>query len=74
MRVRIDYAVEVSDEYRREINLYYGRPGLASREEVKNWFRANGSSMDDDLGYAAKMREEAAERDARVREEYGEEL
>lgn len=35
MKVRIEYTVDVSDDYRRAINLHYGRPGLATRDEVK---------------------------------------
>lgn len=53
MKVRINYTVEVDDVFRREINRWYGRPGLASREEVKRWFEAYGSSMDDDLSMQA---------------------
>lgn len=49
MRVRVEYTVEVNDDYRRAINIFYGRPGLASRAEVKRWIEAYGSSGDDDL-------------------------
>jgi hypothetical protein len=59
MRVRISYTVDVDDQFRREINRWYGRPGLASREEVKRWFERNGSSMNDDLSLQA----DADERD-----------
>jgi hypothetical protein len=51
MRVRIEYTVEVSDDYRRAINLHYGKPGLATRAEVKRWLEAHGSAEDDDLMY-----------------------
>lgn len=57
MRVRIDYAVEVDDAIRREINGWYGRPGLASRDEVKRWYQSFGLSMDDDLSRLAGDRE-----------------
>lgn len=53
MKVRVTYVVEVNDDYRRAINEWYGKPGLASREEVKAWLRSYGDSMDADL-----MREE----------------
>lgn len=56
MIVRVSYRVDVSDEIRREINAWYGRPGLASRDEIKDWYRANGSSMDDDLSEKADIR------------------
>lgn len=49
MRVRVAYTVDVSDDYRRAINLFYGKPGLASRDDVKNWLKSYGSSGDDDL-------------------------
>ena len=49
MRVKIEYIVEVDDTIRREINAWYGKPGLANREEIKSWYRSNGESMDDDL-------------------------
>lgn len=49
MKVRVDYTVEVDDNIRREINRWYGTPGLASRDAIKRWYEAFGKSMDDDL-------------------------
>lgn len=49
MKVKIEYTTEVSDDYRRAINIFYGRPGLATRDEVKRWIQSYGSSGDDDL-------------------------
>jgi hypothetical protein len=49
MKVRIDYTTDVDDDYRRAINLYYGKPGLATRKEVQNWIERYGSSEDDNL-------------------------
>ena len=49
MRVRVSYTVDVDDDFRRAINEYYGRPGLASREEIRNWYETFGSSQDADL-------------------------
>lgn len=49
MKVRIAYTLEVSDTIRREINRWYGRPGLATRQEVVAWYRSNGDFMDLDL-------------------------
>ena len=51
MKVRVSYLVDVDDEYRKAINAYYGKPGLANREEVKQWFWMFGRSMNDDLPY-----------------------
>jgi hypothetical protein len=50
VRVKIEYAVDVTDDTRRQINAFYGKPGLASRDEVKRWFEDYGHSMDTDLG------------------------
>jgi hypothetical protein len=49
MFVKVEYTTTVSDEYRRAINLFYGRDGLATRQEVKRWLENYGTSMDDDL-------------------------
>ena len=49
MKVRVAYTVDVDDHYRRAINDYYGRPGLASREEVVQWLKNYGDSMDMDM-------------------------
>jgi len=48
----------VPDSFRREINRFYGREGLATREQVKDWFEAYGVSMDDDLAAQAETNEE----------------
>jgi hypothetical protein len=58
MKVRINYVVDVDDTIRREINAWYGRPGLASRDEVKAWYERNGLAMDDDLLLQASARKE----------------
>lgn len=49
MKVRVVQTVEISDEYRRAIRRYYGKDGLASRSEVREWICRFGDSMDDDL-------------------------
>lgn len=49
MRIRVSYTTEVSDDYRRAVSLWYGEDRLATREEVKRWLHAYGSSMDDDI-------------------------
>ena len=49
MKVRVVQSVEVSDDYRRAINRFYGNDGLADREDVRRWIVAYGTSMDDDL-------------------------
>lgn len=59
MKVAISYSVDVSEDFRRAINLHYGRPGLATREEVRRWFQAYGESMNDDIMYALQESGEA---------------
>lgn len=49
MRVKVEYSEDVSDDFRRAINLYHGKPGLATRDEVKQWLWLFGHSMDDDI-------------------------
>jgi len=48
MKVRMDTIV-VDDEFRRRLNIYVGRPGLATRKEVKSWYVSNGRSCNVDL-------------------------
>jgi len=49
MKVKVSYTVDVSDDYRRAINLHYGKPGLATREQVRRWLETHGSADDDNL-------------------------
>lgn len=49
MKIHVAYTVDVSDDYRRAINIWYGRDGLATREQVVSWLRTNGTSGDDDI-------------------------
>jgi len=42
VRVRIAYTVDVDDNSRRAINHHYNQPGLATREQVRDWFRDKG--------------------------------
>lgn len=49
MRVRISYLIEVDDRYRRALRHYKGREGLATRAEIKERFRQNGDTMDNDI-------------------------
>ena len=39
----------VSDRLRRAINFHYGKPGKASRKEVKSWLWRYGHSRDDEI-------------------------
>lgn len=49
MKVRVAYTTSVDDDYRRAINHHYGKPGLASRDEVRRWLEVHGTAEDDDL-------------------------
>lgn len=42
MKVHVAYTTEVDDEDREFINRRYGRPGLATREQVRDFFRDFG--------------------------------
>lgn len=50
MQVRMPI-IEVSDEFRKALNYRDGRPGLATREDVRLWLM-NGASADVRLWYA----------------------
>jgi hypothetical protein len=49
MKVRVQYTVEVSDEYRTAINQYHGLEGKATRKDVRDFLYLHGVSMDDDI-------------------------
>jgi hypothetical protein len=51
MKVRVAYTVEVDDNFRRAINEHFGREGLATHAQVRNWYESVGHSMDNDLDY-----------------------
>ena len=61
MRVRIAYSVDVSDEIRRAMSAHYGGDGLASRQDIKQWYEAFGESMNADLSMWADDQAEADE-------------
>ena len=69
MRVRVDYTIDASDDYRRAINLRYNRPGLATREQVKRWLETHGTSQDSDLmqSLSDEWNSEAEDRVAELR-------
>lgn len=46
--MRMDTVV-VDAEFRRRLNIYFGRPGLASREDVRNWREERGTGDDTDM-------------------------
>lgn len=57
MKVRVEYTVEVDDDYRRAVREFFGRKGLATRQELKEWFWLNGRSLDEDLMSVVKYDE-----------------
>jgi hypothetical protein len=61
VRVRVAYTTTVGDDYRRAINLHYGKPGLATRAEVKRWLHDHGSAEDDTLMYDLDQAEQRGE-------------
>ena len=49
MKVRVEYTVDVDDEFCRALHRRIGEPGKATREEVVSWFRSHGDQENDDL-------------------------
>lgn len=58
MKVAITYTIEVDADIRRSIRAFYGQDGLATRDEIRAWYEAYGTSMDMDLSQAADDRAE----------------
>lgn len=52
--------VDVSDDARRAINNHYGRPGLATNEQVRSYARSAFDAAVDDLCYSLTSEEEVA--------------
>ena len=68
MRARVTFMVDVDDTFRRALRFYYGLEGLASREEVKHWFRNAAASMNHDMLHTYRLEQMAPE--DRWKEEY----
>lgn len=50
MKVRIQFTVDVDEEFRRAIAARHGDHNrLATREEVRQWYVQNADSLDADL-------------------------
>jgi metal-sulfur cluster biosynthetic enzyme len=49
VQIQIVYTVDVSDAYRRAINIQYKRMGCASRAQVREWVMAYGTSRDAEI-------------------------
>jgi len=49
MRLRVTYIVEVDDNFRRALRHYYGRDGMATRQEVAQHFERYGDTLNEDL-------------------------
>ena len=49
MKVRISYTVEADDEFRTALRAYVGKSGMATRDEIKNWYEARGFGDNDDM-------------------------
>lgn len=42
MKVKVEFTIDATDDQREAINRYYGKPGLATRQEVKDYFQMYG--------------------------------
>lgn len=49
MRVKVCFTVDVDDEFRRALNSYYGKSGLATREEIRQHYETQSGSIDTDI-------------------------
>lgn len=49
IKVKVVQTVTVSTDFRRAINRHYGKPGLATRDEVRDWIISYGDSMNENL-------------------------
>lgn len=49
MKVRIEYTVDVDEEFRKALRHYKGKTGLATRGEIKIHFIDYGHLQDDDI-------------------------
>jgi hypothetical protein len=49
VKVRVCYTVDVDDDFRRRLRAYFGQEGLATREEIREWYEQRGSQDDDDM-------------------------
>lgn len=58
MKVKVSYTVDVDDNFRRAIRAYHGQSGMATRAEVREWFKNHGHTMDDDLEYEYSQEQE----------------
>lgn len=67
MKVRVTYVVKVPDRFRAAINHYYGKPGLASRQDIKTFYEQNGGSILDDVisAYEDFLEESSREKEYR---------
>ena len=50
-------ATTVDDSYRRAVNLHYGKPGLASRDDVRRWLIDHGTAEDDSIMWDLQQQE-----------------
>ena len=57
MKIRICYTINVGNRLRRAINHHYGKPGLASREEIRSFYIMYGESVDADILYDLEQAE-----------------
>ena len=61
MRVKISYTIDAPEFFRRAIRHYRGEGGLATREEVRDWMRLYGESMNQDIAYDLNMEKDKNE-------------
>lgn len=69
--MKVNITLEIDREARRGINIRYGRPGLASHDEVADEIRIAWKANCDDYGDEVRLDEENNERKAQKFAEEG---
>jgi hypothetical protein len=46
-KININYTVTVSNRFRRAINAWHGKAGIATNRQIINWFKMYGESNSD---------------------------
>jgi hypothetical protein len=59
VKVRVCYSEDFPENFRQAIRRHYGKTGLATRQECKDWARQFGNSMDDEMSQLADQPEDA---------------
>jgi hypothetical protein len=51
VKVRISYTVDCDQHFRKALAARFGKPGLATRADIKSWYEQKGDLCDANLLY-----------------------